>query len=72
VLIGGYGPDYDLITPVRMTSDGLRAAGPQARLVLPDGMEVYGARLSCRGPELHAIVRGSWYRTDLNQLSEGA
>jgi hypothetical protein len=68
VLIGGYSADYDLITPMHLGSDGIQVTGPLARLVLPDGMELRDARLTCRGAELHAMVKGTWYRADLEDF----
>jgi len=68
VLIGGYGAEYDLVTPVRLDDRDIHAAGRQTRLVLPDGMEVRNARWTCRGPELHAVIDGSWYRADLDDF----
>jgi hypothetical protein len=68
-LIGGYGPDYDVITPLRITADGVEPAGPQRRLVLPDGLEISRMRSTCRGPDLHLISqRGTWYRLSLDDL----
>jgi hypothetical protein len=68
MLIGGYGADYDLVTPVRISHDGLEVAGPLARLVMPDGMELHGARFFCRGPELHVVTQSSWYRASINDF----
>jgi hypothetical protein len=69
-LIGGYGPDYDLVTPLRITADGVEAAGAQRRLVLPDGLELPPSWYTCRGPDLHMIARtGAWYRLGLEDLA---
>jgi hypothetical protein len=68
-LIGGHGPEYDLVTPFHLATQHLAPAGEPRRLVLPDGLEVRGGRTFCRGPELHTFIRGSWYRTDLGQLT---
>jgi hypothetical protein len=35
VLIGGYGADYDLATPVSIDAEAVHAAGGPPRLVLP-------------------------------------
>jgi hypothetical protein len=70
-MIGGYGAEYDLVTPVNIRPDGVHVAGPQTRLVFPDGMELRDARLTCRGPELHVTSRASWYRADLADLHPG-
>jgi hypothetical protein len=72
VLIGGYGADYDLATPISIDAQGVQVAGEQSRLVLPDGMEIRNARWTCRGPELHAIINGSWYRASLNDFHPAA
>jgi hypothetical protein len=37
-LIGGYGPEYDLITPMQITPAGVLPHGPERRLVQPDGL----------------------------------
>jgi hypothetical protein len=71
-LIGGYGPDYDLITPLSLTSKGVQPAGRQSRLVLPDGREILeqlrGTK-TCRGSDLHLIDRWErWYRISLDDL----
>jgi hypothetical protein len=70
-LIGGYGPEYDLITPLQITPSGVISCGPKRRLVQPDGMEVpRAARAFCRGPNLHLFPRDSatWFRVDLNNI----
>ena len=71
-LIGGLGPEYDLVTSFRITEGQAVASGSPQRLVLPDGMELRGFRSACRGPNLHVIIRGAWYRTDLDQLADEA
>ncbi|MFG1849698.1 hypothetical protein [Micromonospora carbonacea] len=68
--ISGYGPEYDLVTPFQTEAATVTAAGEQARLVLPDGMEIPRARTFCRGPELHVIIGATWYRTDLELLGD--
>ncbi|MEU4770864.1 hypothetical protein [Micromonospora sp. NPDC023644] len=68
--IRGYGPEYDLVTPFQIDAATVTPAGEPTRLVLPDGMEVRGARTFCRGHELHVIIGTSWYRTDLGLLSQ--
>ncbi|MET7673122.1 hypothetical protein [Micromonospora luteifusca] len=70
-LIGGYGPEYDLITPFRIGEDHVVAVGGPRRLVLPDGLEVREHRTYGRGTELHVFVQQSWYRADLAHLTEG-
>jgi hypothetical protein len=70
-LIGGYGPEYDLITPLQITPAGVIPHGPKRRLVQPDGLEIpRPARAFCRGPDLHLFRRDSatWYRVDLNDI----
>ncbi|WP_203383153.1 hypothetical protein [Paractinoplanes ovalisporus] len=67
-LIGGYAPEYDLITRYRTTPDGPVTDGPPRRLVLPDGMELRDFRATARGPELHIFIRTTWYRADLDSL----
>jgi hypothetical protein len=72
VLAGGYGPDYDLITPLRITAGGIAPDGPPSRMVLPDGLEIPRARSCCRGPDLHLITStGGWYQLSLDDLPSG-
>jgi hypothetical protein len=71
--IGGYGAEHDLITPVRITQDGVEPTGRPRRLVLPDGQDIRGGlpgmRSACRGPDLHMISSsGAWYRLALDDL----
>ncbi|MGC4808074.1 hypothetical protein [Micromonospora sp. DT233] len=69
VLIGGWGPEYDLVTPLRLSRQGVESAGWQGRIVLPDGMEAQRLRYTCRGPDLHAFIRDTWYRLALDDLT---
>jgi hypothetical protein len=71
-LIGGCGPEYDLITPLQVTPAGVVPHGPERRLVQPDGMEIpRAARAFCRGPILSLFPRDSaaWYRLNLDECS---
>ncbi|RKN16530.1 hypothetical protein D7147_22440 [Micromonospora musae] len=68
VLVGGYGPDYDLLTVLRI-EDGKVSGGGEARLILPDGIEVRVTRKFCRGPQLHVFMGTFWYRADLDSLT---
>jgi len=70
-LTGGPGPEYDLVTGFQITPEGLVTSGSPRRLVLPDGMELRDVRSTCRGPDLYVIIRGTWYRTDLDQMGVG-
>jgi hypothetical protein len=71
-LIGGYGPEYDLVSPLRITAGGREPDGPPSRMVLPDGLEIPRARSSCRGPDLHLITSiGGWYQLSLDDLPSG-
>lgn len=68
-LIGGYGPEYDVVTPLRIAPEGIEPAGQQYRLVLPDGLEIPRAHSTCRGPGLHMIGKQStWCRLSLDDL----
>jgi hypothetical protein len=66
VLASGYGPDYDLITPLRITAGGIAPDGPPGRLVLPDGLEIPGpgpaavVRTSTSSPAPAAGTRSAW------------
>ncbi len=66
--LGGWGPEYDMVTLLRTGRDGVRRIGGQCRLVLPDGVEAQSLRYTCRGGDLHAFIRGTWYRTCVDQL----
>jgi hypothetical protein len=68
-LVGGYGPEYDLVGPFHIAAQRVDPVGEPLRLVLPDGLEVRGCRFFCRGPELHAVIGDGWYRADLDQLT---
>jgi hypothetical protein len=35
-------------------------------------MEIRNARWTCRGPELHAVIDGSWYRASLDAFHPAA
>jgi hypothetical protein len=69
-LIGGYGPEYDLITPLRITPSGVIPQGQQRRLVRPDGLEIPRGDAFCRGPDLHLFPSDStaWYRLGLDDI----
>ncbi|MEU4156179.1 hypothetical protein [Actinoplanes sp. NPDC026670] len=68
-LLAGWGSDYDVVTLLRIGREGVRQIGGQCRIVLPDGIEAQRLRYTCRGGDLHAFIRGRWYRTDLDALS---
>ncbi len=68
-LISGYGPDYDVVTPLCIRAQSIEVAGESKRIVMPDGLEVgTPRRLFCRGPDLHVFVRSGWYRLGLDDL----
>jgi hypothetical protein len=71
-LLAGWGPEYDVVTLLRIGRDGVRRIGGQCRLVLPDGIEAQRLRYTCRGGDLHAFARGIWYRTDMEGLRDVA
>ncbi|WP_344114243.1 hypothetical protein [Kribbella alba] len=66
--LGGWGPEYDLVTPIRITREGVETFGSQCRIVMPDGTEAQGLRYTFRGDTLHAFHRGTWYVVTLNDL----
>jgi hypothetical protein len=66
--LGGWGPEYDLVTPIRLTREGVEVFGSQCRIVLPDGIEAQRLRYTFRGDKLHAFVRGVWYVVTLDDL----
>ncbi len=61
VLIGGYGPNYDLVVPFELTTGGAVATGNMGRVVMPDGLEVRGGGWSCRGNQAHVHINGARY-----------
>jgi hypothetical protein len=69
-LIGGYGPEYDLITPLQIKDSGVILHGPQHRLVRPNGLEIPRGHTFCRGPGLHLFPNDStaWYRLGLDDI----
>jgi hypothetical protein len=71
-VLTGSGPEYDVVTPLRIGPDGIQRLGGQCRIVLPDGMEAQRLRYTCRGSNLHAFVRGTWYRTSLDDLIDAS
>jgi hypothetical protein len=68
-LLAGFGPEYDVMTLLRIGREGVRQIGGQCRIVLPDGIEAQGLRYTCRGGDLHAFIRRRWYRTNFDALS---
>lgn len=68
-LIGGYPAERHVITPLHITPEGLRLAGPPRRLTMPDGQPLPRARYTGRGPELHVAVGATWYRLDLDDIT---
>ncbi|WP_122263909.1 hypothetical protein [Ornithinimicrobium cerasi] len=66
VLIGGFGPDYDVVTPLEITPGGPVLAGRQGRVVMPDGLETRDVTWTCRGPEAHVCVNAARYRLSLD------
>jgi hypothetical protein len=66
--LDGWGPEYDLVTPIRLTREGVETFGFQCRIVMPDGTEAQRLRSTFRGDTLHAFLRGTWYVVTLNDL----
>jgi hypothetical protein len=71
-VLTGSGPEYDVATLLRITSDEVCHQGGQCRVVLPDGMEASGLRYTCRGDVLYAFIRSAWYSIGLDGLSTAA
>jgi hypothetical protein len=71
-LLAGTGPEYDVVTLLRIDRDGVRRVGGQCRIVLPNGMEAQRLRSTCRGGDLHAFLRGAWYSIGLDALIAAA
>lgn len=66
--LGGWGPEYDLVTPIRLTRDGVERSGSQCRIVMPDGTEAQHLRYTFRGDTLHAFLGGTWFAATLDDL----
>ena len=64
-LIGGYGPNYDLVVPFELTPAGLVAKGRMGRVVMPDGLEVPGQGWCCRGGHARIHINGTRYTLSL-------
>ena len=64
-LVGGYGPEHDRFITGHLESDRF-VRDSTRRLVLPDGSELPTARrLLGRGPTLHVVAEGRWFRLTL-------
>ena len=61
VFLGGLAPEYDMVTPFRLTGEGVSSFGSQCRIVMPDGIEAQRLRYTFRGDTLHAFARSAWY-----------
>ncbi|WP_328425311.1 hypothetical protein OG470_16690 [Micromonospora sp. NBC_00389] len=65
-MYGGYGPNHDVLVIARCDQDQLHKVA-EYRLVLPDGSPMPEAtQVTGRGPDLHLIDDGHWYRLDLD------
>jgi hypothetical protein len=67
-LVGGYGPDYDLVVPFVITSDGVVQVGRRGRIVMPDGLEMPRQRWSCRSGTARTAVRSARYEVTLASI----
>ncbi|GAB7049037.1 hypothetical protein [Catenuloplanes indicus] len=73
-LIGGYGPEHDLVTPLRLGPGGIEG-GQARRLIFPDGgglHDVNRAQLFTRGADLHVFHDNGWWRASLDELTAGS
>jgi hypothetical protein len=68
-LLSGWGPEYDVVTLLRIDRDEVRREAGQCRLVMPDGVEARRLRYTTRGADLYAFRGSAWYHTDLDELS---
>jgi hypothetical protein len=67
VLVGGYGPERDLVTVARL--DDVVTPLFSGRLVLPDGSDLGALSLLVgRGTTLHAVDDRTWLRLTLDDL----
>ncbi|GCD20452.1 hypothetical protein ACFO3K_13215 [Cellulomonas algicola] len=70
--VGGYGADFDVVTPFRLCHDGIEVGEPLGRLVMPDGRELRRRRLTARGGELHVVGEHRLLRqVSLDDLLDG-
>lgn len=67
-LLGGYGPDYDVVVPFWITRDGLVEAGKRGRVVMPDGLELRRQRWSCREGIARLTVGTALYELTLASI----
>jgi hypothetical protein len=67
-LLGGYGPDYDLVVPFCMTPDGVIAAGKRGRVVLPDGLELQRRPWTCREGTARLNIGSALYEITLSTI----
>lgn len=68
VLIGGYGPDHDLVTPFELSAEGPMQVGQQGRVVLPGGFDVQRVTWTCREGEAWALIGDTRYRLNLSRV----
>jgi hypothetical protein len=71
-LVGGYGPEHDVIRPFHLRPGGFEVGAPVGRLVLPEGDDVGALGLTARGADLYARSgNSSLYRVTLEELLDG-
>ena len=66
-LLGGYGPDADLLT-VGVLSDDRLEIRQQYRVVMPDGTPLARQAFIGRGPTLHMVHAHNWYQLSLTDM----
>lgn len=66
LLVGGYPPEFDVLTPIRLGTGASNRDGVVRRLTRPDGREVWHARRFCRGPILYVFDHAACATTTLD------
>lgn len=70
LLVGGYPPEFDVLTPTRLGTGKSDRDGAVRRLTRPDGREVWLARRFCRGPVLYVFDHAACAITALDAYIE--
>jgi hypothetical protein len=66
LLVGGYPPEFDVLTPIQLGTAVSSGDGVIRRLTRPDGREVWHARRFCRGPVLYVFDHAACAMTTLD------
>lgn len=67
-LIGGYGTDYDVVTPFVRERGGIRSVGVQGRLEFGGGAAAKNVHWTCRGGSGHVYVSSQHYELTVDRI----